>query len=33
MQKVYADEELGYNPEEQFDIPEWFNPAAGCKTE
>jgi penicillin-binding protein 1A len=33
MQKVYANEELGYTTEETFDIPEWFNPAAGCKTE
>ena len=31
MQKVYANEELGYDKEEQFDIPEWFNPEAGCK--
>lgn len=31
MQKVYADEELGYDKEEQFDVPEWFDPAAGCK--
>ena len=31
MQKVYADEELGYNVEEPFDVPEWFDPEAGCK--
>lgn len=31
MQKVLADKELGYDPAEQFDIPDWFNPAAGCK--
>lgn len=31
MQKIYADEELGYDPNEQFDIPEWFDPEAGCK--
>ena len=31
MQKVYADEELGYDKEEKFDIPEWFDPEAGCK--
>lgn len=31
MQKVYADEELGYDPKEQFDVPEWFDPNAGCK--
>ena len=31
MQKVYADEELGYCVEEQFDVPEWFDAEAGCK--
>ena len=31
MQKGYADEELGYSVEEQFDVPEWFDAAAGCK--
>ena len=31
MQKVLADEELGYDPQEQFDMPEWFDPEAGCK--
>ena len=31
MQKVYANEELGYDPKEQFDVPDWFNPTAGCK--
>lgn len=31
MQKVYADEELGYSIEEQFDVPEWFDAEAGCK--
>ncbi len=31
MQKVYADEELGYDNTEAFDIPEWFDPEAGCK--
>lgn len=31
MQKVYADETLGYCTEEQFDVPEWFDPEAGCK--
>ena len=31
MQKVYADETLGYSAEEQFDVPEWFDPEAGCK--
>ena len=31
MQKVYANEELGYSVEEQFDVPEWFDAQAGCK--
>ena len=31
MQKVFADEELGYNPNEQFDVPKWFSPNAGCR--
>lgn len=31
MQKVYADPNLGYSPEEQFDIPVWFDPEEGCK--
>ena len=31
MQKVLADEELGYDAQEQFDVPEWFDPEAGCK--
>ena len=31
MQKVLADEELGYSPEEQFDVPAWFDPDEGCK--
>ena len=31
MQKIYADPELGYSPEEQFDIPVWFDPEEGCK--
>ena len=31
MQKVYADETLGYSAEEQFDVPEWFDPEAGCE--
>ena len=26
MQKVYADESLGYSQEEKFNIPEDFNP-------
>ena len=28
MQKVYADETLGYSQEETFNIPEDFNPCA-----
>lgn len=31
MQKVLADEELGYSDTEQFDVPDWFDPNAGCK--
>ncbi len=31
MQKVYADPDLGYSVDESFDIPEWFDPEAGCK--
>lgn len=31
MQKIYNDPTLGYSPDEQFDIPEWFDPNAGCK--
>ncbi len=31
MQKVFADESLGYSEDEQFDVPEWFDPEAGCK--
>ena len=31
MQKVYANEELGYSVDEQFDVPEWFDAGAGCK--
>lgn len=31
MQKVYADTELGYDAEEIFDVPKWFDPYAGCK--
>jgi penicillin-binding protein 1A len=31
MQKIYADPELGYDPEEPFDIPAWFDPNQGCK--
>ncbi len=31
MQKVFADTTLGYDENEQFDIPSWFDPNAGCK--
>lgn len=31
MQKVLGDSTLGYDPTEEFDIPKWFNPNAGCK--
>ena len=31
MQKILADPDLGYSPEEQFDIPKWFDPDEGCK--
>ncbi len=30
MQKVLADESLGYDATQQFDIPEWFNADTGC---
>jgi penicillin-binding protein 1A len=31
MKKVYADPELGYSQEEQFDVPAWFDPEQGCR--
>jgi len=31
MQKVFADTSLGYDENEQFDIPASFDPNAGCK--
>ena len=31
MQKVLADPDLGYSPDEQFDVPAWFDPNEGCK--
>ncbi|MCQ2348242.1 MAG: transglycosylase domain-containing protein [Paludibacteraceae bacterium] len=31
MQKVYNDPDLGYSSNATFDIPEWFDPNAGCK--
>lgn len=30
MQKVLANPDLGYSATEEFDIPEWFDPYAGC---
>ncbi len=31
MQKVLANPDLGYSPDEMFDVPESFDPNAGCK--
>lgn len=31
LQKVFADPSLGYSQSEQFDIPETFDPHAGCR--
>ena len=31
MQKVLADESLPYSPDEQFDVPDTFDPEAGCR--
>ena len=31
LKKVFADPDLGYNEEEEFDVPTWFDPDAGCK--
>jgi penicillin-binding protein 1A len=31
LQKVFADKELGYSPTENFHVPAWFDPNAGCK--
>ena len=30
MNYVYNDTSLNYNKAKGFDIPEWFNPNAGC---
>ena len=30
MKNVYNDTTIGYNKAKNFDIPEWFNPNAGC---
>ncbi len=31
LQKVLADPDLGYQPNEHFEVPSWFNPNAGCE--
>ncbi len=31
LKKVLADKDLGYDENEPFDIPSWFDPNAGCK--
>lgn len=31
MQKVYADADLGYSQDEQFEVPSTFSPNAGCR--
>jgi len=31
MKKVLADSTLNYSPGENFEIPSWFNPNAGCE--
>lgn len=31
MNKIYQDTTLGYSQKEQFEIPDWFDPNAGCK--
>ncbi|HQG68607.1 MAG TPA: penicillin-binding transpeptidase domain-containing protein, partial [Paludibacteraceae bacterium] len=31
MKKVLADSTLNYSPRENFEIPSWFNPNAGCE--
>ena len=31
MQKVFADADLGYTQDEQFEVPSTFSPNAGCK--
>ena len=31
LQKIFADPDLGYSEDEQFDVPDWFNPYEGCK--
>ena len=33
LKKIYADPNLGYTQEEQFDVPSWFDANAGCKEE
>ena len=31
MKSVYDDADLGYDRNASFDVPEWFDPMAGCK--
>jgi penicillin-binding protein 1A len=31
MKKVLADSTLSYSSGENFEIPSWFNPNAGCE--
>jgi penicillin-binding protein 1A len=31
MNKIYQDTTLGYSQNEQFEIPDWFDPNAGCQ--
>lgn len=31
LQKVMADNDLGYSNDEQFEVPSWFDPNAGCR--
>ena len=31
MKSVYDDADLGYDQNASFDVPEWFDPMAGCK--
>ena len=31
MQKIFKDQSLGYSEEEEFNVPEWFDPNEGCE--
>ena len=31
LKKIYADPDLGYSPDEEFDVPSWFDPEEGCR--